>query len=110
MDDFDFNTIDVVKLNRVLYQSYGIKIKTFLDEFVIFVRQIDFILCELNSPLVSIMICNSTAIIVLKASNCSEKFMRLLRRRVGLNALEVLPMLEKYSVTKDKIVFYVSSC
>lgn len=110
MDDFDFNSMDIERLSKHLMLNYGIEIKSFFDELVKFVSEVEFILGEFNSPTASIMICNTTIIFVLNIGSCSERFCSLLRRRLGLNAIDRLPSLDKYSVTKAKITFYVECC
>lgn len=106
MDDFDFSTFNINLIHGFI-SSFKINIKVFLIEFVSFVKRVEFLLHDLNSPRVSIFVCENTVIITLDTSLCSEAYSRMLRRKIGLNALETLPLLKKISLTLDKIVFFV---
>jgi len=102
-----FSNFDVSKIHDFLVKFHDIDVKQFLLEFVSFVGQIEKLVFDLNSPLVMIQVCNGTVLITLDISRCGESYCRMLRRRLGLNGLERLPLLVKYSVASKKIVFYV---
>lgn len=106
MDDFEFKFSDINLIHSFLL-SYDINIKDFLTELFSFVRRMDFILGDCNSPLASIFVCHQTVMLTLKTSSCSDAYSKLLRRKLGLNGLESLPMLKKISLTTERVVFYV---
>lgn len=109
MEDFSFSSFKVSTIDTFLKEQYEIDVREFLIEFLSFMNGVEFLANDLNSPTVCINICQNTVIISINVSNCSESYCKLLRRRLGLNGLDILPMLYKYSVSKNKVVFYVEA-
>ena len=104
---FSFPYFDASNAHNFLMDFHNIDVKQFLLEFISFVSEIEKLVFDLNSPLVMIQVCNSTVLITLDISTCGESYCKMLRRKLGLNGLERLPLLQKYSVSHNKIVFYV---
>lgn len=109
MEDFSFSSFKVSSIDKFLKEQYAIDVKEFLIAFLSFMNGVEFVANDLNLPTVCINICQNTVIISINLDNCSEPYCKVLRRRLGMNGLDILPLLNKYSVLKNKVIFYVES-
>jgi hypothetical protein len=105
--DVSFSLRDIPILKEFIRTNYDLDINDFLDCFSTFMLNIDFLLNDFNNPKFFFSVCHNTVIISISTLICSDAYSKMLRRKVGLNALETLPSLKKFSVTLEKVVFYV---
>ncbi len=112
MDEFWFSSFDVDSTDKLLKDKHALDIRDFLFEFKTFVIDVEKIIriydrCELPLLRTVLRVYDDTVVVSLLMSLCSDKYRSVMRRRVGLNAIELLPKLVKYSVSIDKIDLYI---
>jgi hypothetical protein len=103
--------INVGKVEQELFDDYGVKARSLLVSLNDFLSEVNSISrwydrFEVPNLELKFSYCQGDILVFLNQINCSDRYRRLLRRRLGLNGMELMLGLYKYSVSEETIVLY----
>jgi len=107
MENFEFFNAD--KIHCFLYQNHSIDIKDFLSELSYLLKQVTSLVRDINSPNCVVCAGIDSVTLILNTLGCSECYSRMLRRKLAINTFERFPAVSRYSVTQEKITFFLEN-
>lgn len=110
--EFSTSSFNINFLDNFFKKRHSINIRTFLIDLKDFLSSVENIArtedpFEVPHLKLSHLICNGDVLFFLNYDSCSDKFGRIIRRKFGLNSLEIISLLYKFSVSSDKICLFV---
>jgi len=111
--EFFLSSFDVDLLDEFFKKKHSIDIRIFLIELREFLFSVENIArtedpFEVSHLRIRALVCNGDALFYLIFADCSKKYGKIIRRKFGLNGLENIALLFKFSVSIDKICLFVS--
>jgi len=110
--EFSLKNFDVSRLDCCFKEQYSLDIRLSLIELKEFLVQAESY-CKIHDRFnvsqltLTFQVCNDDVLFYLKMENCSDVYRKIMRRKFGLNALETISNLYKYSVTDVAIILFL---
>lgn len=110
--EFSLSTFDVSQLDNYFRKNYSTNIRLFLIELKEFLTSVESVAriedpFEVSHLKIKHSFCNGDVLFYLHFSDCSKKYGKIIRRKFGLNSLETISFLYKFSVSLDTICLFV---